>query len=358
MIVSFKAPAFFAAIGDLEKAMKIVLQEVCGAELIHYDSQIEEIVRHAEKDIDLIINTSGRPLWTIQSVNLLVIAEGTHSTTNKNLLQNAQREILPPVKYLIASSQRSQNVEQMNKGLRIVFHHLYYHFVFLGFLFTRLLRFWNPSFPVAKTAIINTPGQKGIVVVFTKNTTDKMLKMTTGNKDSRKTIESFLKRWIAISQWHANYSKLISIILRRNYIGHFGLLRSIDYMSIIELVTCYSNTSSGEVGNTPYIIVGDALCTVDPFTGLGCNSAIQTSSIFQVFIEGLEENKNKKTLLNKYDLSIGEEIEELHTASVYMRESYRPDTLFFGQAALRRAREKCLQKLAICCEHAFKWNLD
>ena len=347
-IISFRATACFVSINDLEKAMKIVLQEISATNVIYYDSQIEEIIHHTEKKIDLKIATSGQPLWIINSVDLLVIAEGIHSKTNYGLIHNEPIEILPSIKGIITISKPGSRTKYITHVKQFLCH-FYYHFAFLFMLCKNWLTFWNPSYPIAKTVIINTPGQTGIAIVFSKKETEKFLSLYLSSKEENKSkqLEKFQQRSISLAQWHTNYSKLLSLILRRKYIGHFGLLFSIDQISITEFGTSHSKISSGFVGNTPYLIAGDALISVDPFTGLGCNSALQTSKLFQDFLQGMNTQEKFDVLINKYDLAVGEVIEELVNSSVYIRHHYRPDTLTAGQYALRCARAAILAESKI-----------
>ena len=73
-------------------------------------------------------------------------------------------------------------------------------------------------------------------------------------------------------------------------------------------------------------LAGDAYATVDPTTGLGCNTAIQSSTDFLDFIWDFDKKVPKKQLLSNYHKRTFGNIGIIHKQSFSFRNLYKPCT--------------------------------
>jgi hypothetical protein len=96
---------------------------------------------------------------------------------------------------------------------------------------------------------------------------------------------------------------------------------------LLKLALIKSSACSGRIGQTSYLTAGDTLAIVDPTTGLGCNTAVQTVLDFNNYIAGLNANQNVDFLLQSYNARSNQVISLNHDESIRMRRVYRPDAL-------------------------------
>ena len=105
--------------------------------------------------------------------------------------------------------------------------------------------------------------------------------------------------------------------------GHLALKK----FEIIKIGADHANEYGKNVNQTSVLLGGDAAATVDPTTGLGCNTAIQSSVDFLDFIWDYDVGSSPKKLLTEYSDRMGKRVSYIHQASQSVRSLYRPDAL-------------------------------
>ena len=96
-----------------------------------------------------------------------------------------------------------------------------------------------------------------------------------------------------------------------------------DSFQIIEIGADRADQPCLSMGNSSVLLAGDACVTVDPTTGLGCNTAIQSSVDFLDFIWDFD-NTPKGKLLSGYKIHTLSNTNIIHRESFLYRGLYRP----------------------------------
>lgn len=312
-------------IKDLENAMKRVVKKLDSEVIFHYGTQVTEIVQKNLK-ADLILREK-----TVEEVDVIVNAEGCKSSTN-DLLKIARVRVLPPIPVIttIFKDNRPRitglksGFEYMLKTAGNVATTCYHftHFAFRALFFGE--RFSNPSRVISGGALLKTPGCNYLGFGFTKEGSDKVHHLI--NQKKNKELKAFIEKSIGLGFSSAN----AFAAMRRFYgaAGHFhmALWLPYDHFTITEIGADFSEKCSLRLNDSAFLIMGDALATVEPTTGLGCNLAIESSEVFKDFIEKWSVQK-LDVLLKAYDKALKKKVVEAHSASISMRTFHRPDAL-------------------------------
>jgi 2-polyprenyl-6-methoxyphenol hydroxylase-like FAD-dependent oxidoreductase len=336
LIFPSKKSFIYVSLKNLEIALKAVIHEI-GPETIIYDSQLAKIEEMPRGKVNLVIEKTNSEQIYLDSIDVIINAEGAHSRTKKELFQHQNLPVLPPVLGLAAFFKPLTNETHAFVKLFKRCTHLvnltYYHMAFLCVFVSQGLSFRSDKRKVAATALVKTPRQIYLGSILSIQKTEKLKSLS---EEKRKI---FLKRWSYISLWYANYFKLQALLTKRKNIGHFAFSLPFSHVEILEAGAERAATLCLKIGNTGYLMAGDAVATVDPMTGLGCNSALRSSCHFLTFIQKLTSGEEIDSLLLEYDLGMRNEIELIHQASILIRQTYRPDTITSEQALLLHAKK-------------------
>lgn len=310
---------------DLEKAMKTVLQELSPDSIIEYNSKIVAIDTQEDK-IRLTTESSTGERSTISDVGIFVNAEGSRSSTNA-LLGIERIEVLPAIPVIAAMCRDDRpyitNVGSffvyVGKSITQIAITVYYHTIFFfQFLFSK-----NFRAQITGALILPTPGQNYVGCGFSDTINDgfKALKES-GNEQE---YLAFAKHWINLAICAANMVSFLSWFKGDSYL-HTGRHLPLDQFEIVHIGADHANKYVQKSNNSTILLAGDASATVDPTTGLGCNTAIQSSVDFLDFLWDYDNNSKDK-ILQDYKNRTSARIKDIHNASIFMRSLYRPDAL-------------------------------
>lgn len=366
MVFPFDGNSLNVRIKDLEQAMKAVLEELSQDSLIHYDSQVEQIVSHPRAKVDLLVRNSSGRQTQFNAVDLIVVAEGSHSHTCEQLLHLRRISILPSIPVIAAIfkddrpsiSSIPSFFQYLGKTLVNIATSVYYYTILLFKTLFEGEHVYNQHRQIAGSFIIPTPRQNYLGCGLSNEETEKMMAIATKLNEAKRALETarqnpissdayallqqsvaaaqkqqdeYFKYWTGISFCVANVINFLEFVDTR---GESGLQIAswfpLDHAAVVEIGADQSCQFSGTLEQTVYLVAGDALATADPTTALGCNSAINTFLDFHRFLTGLGRNEDLQTLLSHYNRSSERVISDNNEASLRMRLLYRPDAIEFN----------------------------
>lgn len=347
-------------LADLELAMNQVLKEISPTFAIQYNSKVAVIDSQSEK-INLIVEDIGtKKTRTIKKIDILVNTEGKNSSTNA-LLGITRTEVLPSIPVIAAVYEdKRPKICGVNSLLKYVCTSLiyqaqtiYYHVQFLfKFVFSRNFRQQITGSLILKTPKQNYVGcgfsdeinarleslkesikEKNIILEKVKETEtgQEIKKLAMELEQLEKKYQAFASQGIHFSICHANMVAIMQRFRRgpRRYTAsHLSLTK----FEIIKIGADHANEYCKNINQTSVLLGGDASATVDPTTGLGCNTAVQSSVDFLDFIWDYDTGSHQKNLLQEYSDRIGKRVDYIHEASKYARSLYRPDTSSSGHS--------------------------
>ena len=350
-------PYLSVRLRDLQAGMKAVLQELSPEEsIIRYKNTVANIDQSNPK-AKLTLQTE-HGAETIQEIDLLVNAEGSRSSTNR-LLQISRRNALPSVPVVSAIFQDNRS---SITGIGSFFVYIadtlaqcavsiyYYAIFFFKFIFQGE-RFCNQNRVIAGALILKTPGQNYLGFGFNKEQSEKLLKLKKQMEEKKvalknatcpeiaaqlqkesaraeKDYQSFAHYWINLSFCAANFYGVVAKIFGEStYHSENASRLPLRSFSVYDIGADRAEVTHRMLNQTPYIVCGDALATVDPTTGLGANTAITTISQFKSLVEGIEYQASLEYLLRSYDRDVTDIISKVHHESRLSRYQYRPDVV-------------------------------
>jgi flavin-dependent dehydrogenase len=356
-------------IGDLEAAMKAVIDQLSpNRPVICYDTRVVAVDQTASKVSLSLQQTGNSQRSQIGNIDILVNAEGAKSSTNE-LLGIGRITVLPKVPVIAAIFEDTrpaivgvcslvQYVAQTLVNLAVSIY--YYTIFFFKAIFQGEWVFGSDR-TIAGALILTTPNQNYLGCGFTDEMSKRLIALKQV-RDAKKQVlnqleatapngentenarKEFLEAeeaynglaeyWIKLSFCAANIFALARDIY--NFFGtetrgfyHFNRAAYLPLKNfqLIEIGADRAIHSSAQYGETAYLIAGDALATVDPTTGLGCNTAVKTSKLFKTFLEGVEAGTAQDQLLQNYNNSVQVVVDRIHDESIAKRRIYRPDAV-------------------------------
>ena len=336
---------------DLENAMKAVLKKLNEGTTISYNSKVSEIVQQGDK-INLIIESTDGQKSIIQGVDILVNAEGSHSSTN-SLLNIKRVEVLPKLHVISALfKDRRPKIRGLcslfsytGKSMAYLAVTIHYHALFI--LRSLISKRFRAQF--TGSLILKTPGQSYLGCSFSEGVNKRLLslrdlvnekkdalsKATTKEKQlqckkelqrAKKKYQSYAGKSIKYSLCAANS---LALLARMKAPKELYLYTSrcfpLSKFSLFEIGADRANEFIKSMNKTSILLAGDALATVDPATGLGCNTAIQSSTAFLDFLWDYDAKgaESQQTLLKEYSGRMNNIVDYIHTASKTTRSYYR-----------------------------------
>lgn len=351
-------------ISDLEQAMKRVLVELSAQNAVtfHYKARAVNIgVDPTTQKALLALDTNE----LLERADIIVNAEGAHSSTNL-LLDNPRIEVLPKVPVIAAIFEDDRpeitNVSNfftyVGKSIAQTALSIYYYAIYF-FRFTFMHeRFTSQQRTIVGSLILKTPGQNYVGCGFTAEKSNQLLALQKTAQEKRAAWQkaqedgnptenlknqwekaedaywSFVKYWTYLSFCAANLNTLIA----RVFTVFFNARTSINFdnapllplkdFSLTEIGADKATHSYQILGNSIVLIAGDALATVDPATGLGCNTALRSSEAFTNVLRKLHHNQLPlEEMLEEYAFYSQGDIHYIHGESRRVREIYRPDAV-------------------------------
>ncbi len=350
----------YVRLKDLEEAMKAVIAELSEDPIIHYNAQLKGIHSDPNRKADLIIDDNGREI-RLSDVDLVVVAEGAHSETNEKLLGNRRIAILPSIPVIAAIFKDDRPgitgaatfFQYVGRTMANTAVSVYYHARFLFSFFFMGEHFFNPDRKIVGALTLSTPKQNYLGCGLSRIETEEMKRVLKNYDEAKRAArkskransqsspfaglesdlekakkekDTYLNYWVAMSFCCANLLKIFQFLFTRETL-HWTSWIPLDKVSVTEIGADRSDASCGTLGQTSYLLAGDTLATVDPTTGLGCNTALQTVEDFQTFLIGLYNKVDPETLRSTYQTESNVTLSSIHYESTNMRRRYRPDAV-------------------------------
>lgn len=335
-------------IKDLEASLKKVIASLTDQPVIHYECKVKEIQEGSQTN--LIIEHASGHIATIENPDFVINAEGPKSTTNE-LLGNRRIEVLPKLPVIAASLKDGRNIRgvfsffaAIGKTLYYIAAAIYHYVIYLFRLIFCSESFFSPKRQVAGALMLKTPGQQYIGLGFTKEKSEKLSALNqavnekkahyekTKNTKAKQELDSaeaelrsFVNFWVNISFCAINAFALLSSLTCKRSPFSYGSWRPLDKFEVTEIGADKAKHTFYQKGNTVFLITGDALATVDPTTGLGCNTALQQAARIRTVISGRDLGENLGELLDGYKELSEVVIRNIHHDSAILRAAYRPD---------------------------------
>lgn len=325
-------------LGDLEVALKALIKELQPAQEINYGKKLCEIDRRREK-LTLTIESVDQQRTIIENVGILVNAEGSRSTTNQ-LLGIDRIKVLPekPAIAVIFKDKRprihgfSSLFRYIGISIGYIAKTVYYHAIFI-FKFIIFKSFRRECFGV----FLRTPGQVYLGCGFSPEINqhiqqfkqeiadkDKALNQASTQKErahcqetliaAKKKYRSFLKRRSNLGLCAVNFINLFMQPLEEKIVTkHLSFARC----EAIDIGADRATAFALKLNESAILLAGDAAATVDPSTGLGCNTALQSNEEFANFIK--DESHSLAEKIDRYQKGINHYVEFIHEQSKLAR---------------------------------------
>lgn len=350
-------------LGDLEKALKAVLKELKPDQEIYYSSTLQGI-NDAQEKLSLLIETvDHQRRFFIDDVGILVNTEGSRSTTNT--LLGINRISVLPNKPAIAAIFKDYRPRIRGLGSFFVYigvsiayiaRTVYYHTLFIfKFIFSKYFR------RECLGVILKTPGQVYIGCGFSPRVNkriselktdiirkgDALAKAANPKEKSRcqQALKSAKNRYRSFLHMRANLGLCAANFLNLFYAprGHKITSKHLSYVKCeaIDIGADRADTFALMRNQSAILLAGDAAATVDPSTGLGCNTALQSNEEFLAFLQDVpneeqgenindskvdvqikEESKTLEEKIKDYQTAISQRVEFIHNVSYNFRSRF------------------------------------
>jgi 2-polyprenyl-6-methoxyphenol hydroxylase-like FAD-dependent oxidoreductase len=342
---------FTVRLKDLEAAMKEVIRHLSPKEIIAYDTTITGIP--SRKKGELVLSDKTR-----HSPDLLVIAEGSRSSTN-DLLKTKRIDVLPkiPVIAAILTDPRPhiRGIFSLYSYLSITLIEqittIYTHTLYLFKATFQGEHFFNKGRSIAGSLVLQVPGQDYLGTGLNAEESERLLhhantvralkqqldnaktpeeitRLTQAYDDAKKNYDSYADEWIKMSVCFANFLSLIRFVLSCGCTSiTWASIHPITQKKVVSIGADRAQTAASLLGNTLVLNAGDSLATVDPTTGLGCRTALESSEYFETALDDLSQGKPRDLIQHNYTYAAERLISSNHAASKRLRRLYRPDAL-------------------------------
>lgn len=342
-------------LGDLRDAVKMVLEQINPDSVIQYNSKVVAIDDQSEKLSLIVEDVRNHQQRTIKDIDVLVNTEGKNSSTNA-LLGIDRVEVLPSIPVIAAIfKDRRPKIRGVSSLLKYMAMSVFYlartinqHVWFLfRYVLSKNFRREMTGALILKTPKQNYVGcgfsdpinqrlevlkdavahqQKQLEEVQQKGSVKEIKKQAKALNKAKKKYNSFAEGWIKKSICRANFIATVSK-LRKGPRFCTGSHLSLEKFEIIKIGADHASRYSKKFNKTSVLVAGDAAATVDPTTGLGCNTAIQSSVDFLDFLWDYDAGMGQDQLLSDYSNRLRSRVTYIHHASKMIRSAYRPDAL-------------------------------
>jgi hypothetical protein len=354
--------AFNVRLGDLEDAMKTVISALTSDPIIQYDSKVLELISLSMSPSMLLVQT-GAEEEKILSVDILVVAEGKNSSTNE-MLGIERSVMLPPVPAITAIFKDDRPsvdgvfslLTYIGKTALYIAIDIYYHVLLLFKCIFEGEHVFNANRSIAGSVLLQIPAYTYLGGGLSREKSEELMRLVNAVKESKRALneaeasgafeqisaltqavrdaeiqkEAFLTYWIHLSFCLANFLNLGAFLYS---LGATNLSLSswkpIDSMDVVEIGADYASHACQRFGASIVLLAGDSLVTADPSTGLGCTSAIESSSDFQTLLESVIERgtTSASPVLTRYRESAVGLMRRIQGVSIGTRRVYRPDAV-------------------------------
>lgn len=329
-------------LGDLEEALKTVLKEIRPEQEIVYQSTVAEINDEHPK-LSLTIESTENQRSVIDNIGILVNTEGSRSTTNR-LLEIGRTSVLAtrPAIAAIFKDRRPKITSAGSFfryiGLSIAYlaKTIHYHTLFI-FKFIFCASFRRECLGV----LIKTPGQTYMGCGFSNRVNARigaLRKVISEKKQAfeaattpkeKKLADRELKK--AEKKYHSYLEDRANLgLCAVNFINLFkapkGNKTTSQHLSFVKCEAIDIGADKAQKfalqrNESAILLAGDAAATVDPSSGLGCNTALITNHDFVKFIREKDhgEAKSLEEKVSDYERRLSNRVDYIHQRSVEVR---------------------------------------
>lgn len=341
---------------DLEKASKAVINELAVEPIIKYACKVKEIAEEALK-AKIVVESKSNEEEVISSIDVIVNAEGSHSSTNA-LLKIERIQVLEKIPVISAIFKNNTSkvrsictfFSYIGKSItQLIIKIVRYSQIFFMYIFNKKIVIQK----IPGAGLFGTPNQNYLYCGLNKADTEKMLSlkkkkqeheialaeairinnaMEIANlqkklKNAKNKLDSFVERLINLTYFSLRF--MLKIGKDAGYAERTKFQPFASY-NIIQIGLDKAEKFSKKIGNSHVLLAGDALATVNPSTGLGCNSAIMSSYFFEVFMAEKSKGNNIDKALDHYDLQNRTMVDYTHECSkmaqnIFLRNRSEPE---------------------------------
>lgn len=328
-------------LGDLEWSLKKVIEDLDVPYGMHYSSVVKRVDSAA--GAALLHIKQDQKKFTLKA-DIVVNCEGANSSTNQ--LLGIKRQIVLekiPVVAAIFKDHRPKItglytlMQYVAKTVAEIVVTVFYFIKFLCELaFTSLVRG-----SIHAALVFQVPKQGYVGCLFSNEINEKMTSYEKIIKDQKLTDKERKRAQKELNAYlRPHLIRGVCLSNLRYFVQGFCFeskpeirstrIRFFDDISIVHIGAdradnLYKSISSKGV----VLLAGDAAATVDPTSGLGCNSAIQSSMDFLEYLWDYD-NMSRKELNLRYVGCLEDRIEYIHEISKVIREAYMPTQVEAG----------------------------
>jgi flavin-dependent dehydrogenase len=282
--------------------------------------------------------------------DVLVLTDGGRSSTAQKLgIERTQ--VLPsiPVIAAIFKDDRPEirNIKTAASYLKLTAEHtakrIYYTSLFLFKVVFQHEHIFAKNRKIAGALIFQIPGMHYLGFGLNKDLSEKLstlverMKKANSSDDLKKATEErdqFIQHWSYLSFCAGNLIAMIQTALnlfsKKWKNPNFAFWKPIDMQNtaVFDIKVEKADRFWIKAGKTAVLVGGDAAATVDPVTGLGCNTALLSSEFYEIALEEFVKFPNcHKEILNDYQQFMSSRVTNVHERSLEVRMFYRPDAV-------------------------------
>jgi 2-polyprenyl-6-methoxyphenol hydroxylase-like FAD-dependent oxidoreductase len=322
---------------NLEQELKKALEEKNGnKDLISYEESVTEITP-SDKGVSLTL-ASGRK---IENVHIVINAEGFRSHTNE-LLGNRRITSLTEQTAVISTLEDDRpvvhNLETIvsysKKTMRNIALAIHDHCLYLFLCVFRSEHFFSSSKKIVIAVTLKTPGQHQVSFGLSKKETenlDILKKQEELGEVPEGTVKKRLEFWTRMALCEVNVFSILAKLGRLFGVKEDRLVLAshlpIHSTYLVKVRSDHVKSAAIAKGKTLFLMTGDALSTVDPSTGLGCNTAIELSPHIRRAILAYKEGLALQEIMQEYTDTCSTLIVQNHKFAEEIRSRFAPDTL-------------------------------
>jgi hypothetical protein len=338
-------------ITDLEHAMREVIRELMIGEPspIQYQTELVEMIERVDETALLRLRQiHPRHGSCIDQVSPDIVVVATGQKGSQSLIERRTTlDPLPVINAIFTDGRPEVTdlptfIEYMAKSLYYLAVTIYIHVI--GFF--KIL--CGMSYVVASVSLA-TPGQVYLGCGLSPEGTERLIRLNEEIQDLEQNPDDDGLHLRLLKQERENFLHEAALdgLVRSNYLNLLirvsqclggpppPIVRPLDFLSwlplnstnVIEIGADAANHAAWMWGKTAFLMAGDALNTVEPTTGDGCNNALTSSVVFDHFLMRLQEGEPMESLVDAYRRSAQELAARGNQESRRMRRLYRPDTL-------------------------------
>lgn len=324
---------FAVRLKDLESAMKAVIHDLSPDTAIQYDSRITKI-----SEDGIYIEKNGGDTQILKNISIIVNTEGARGTTNKML--KIGRQIVTPKRPLLVALFKDQRApvdspssfySYLTKTAAYACQSLFDYGQYFGRTLLGCIR--RKDAPVKASLLLKTPGQNSLGIILSRGAQDELtrlqqqvdkLKSSPDSTENElnlaaRALKNRMEYWsrMAFCQHNLEAYAAYCLRLKLNVAMETGAWLPFDQAQIVMAGADRSTAAFKRISEkTTLVNAGDALATVHPASGEGCNSALITAPFISPLATSFAKRKiTKSDALLYYQINHNRTVKAIHNAS-------------------------------------------